>query len=78
MSEHRFANNIEIGEAVFVASANSKEEDDGYLLFFAYDPNINNSYLMILDAKNITDEPLAKILMPRRVPDGLHGNWFSN
>lgn len=66
----------EIGEAVFAQRASSQNEDDGYLLFLAYDAAKNQSEFLILDAQNIQDEPLARIKMPRRVPHGLHGSWM--
>lgn len=74
--EHKFGNNIEVGEAVFVPREQSTSEDDGYVLFFAYDKTSNNSRLVILDAQNLNADPIAEIIMPRRVPNGLHGNWF--
>ncbi|GAB2655808.1 carotenoid oxygenase family protein [Nocardia goodfellowii] len=34
------------------------------------------SYLMILDATDLTAQPLARIHLPVRVPTGFHGNWL--
>lgn len=76
-TEHQFGNKVAIDEAVFVAKSSTSEEDEGCLLFFAYDQNTNNSDLVILNARDIAAEPLARIRMPRRVPHGLHGNWIS-
>ena len=74
--EHDFGNNTEIGEAVFVPKDASTEEDDGYLMLFVYKKDTNKSEFVILDAKNIATEPIARILLPQRVPHGLHGSWF--
>ena len=72
---HDFGKNCEIDEAVFASKMNPKSEDDGYLMLFVYNKPENNSELVILNAKEIADEPLARIQMPRRVPHGLHGSW---
>ena len=74
---HDFGNTFEIGEAVFVPKANSTSEDDGYLILFVYNKIENSGECVLLDAKNMRDEPLARIKMPRRVPSGLHGSWMS-
>lgn len=31
---------------------------------------------LILDAINLKNEPLARIKLPRRIPNGLHGSWM--
>jgi len=79
-------------EARFVPKATSLEpdvearEDDGYLLFYAFDesqldadgeaPASAVSELWILDARNMKDV-VCRVELPQRVPYGLHGNWFS-
>lgn len=75
-------------EARFVPRANEEQqdEDDGYLLFYAFDeshldaegeaPDSSISELWILDARNMRDV-ICRVLLPQRVPYGLHGNWFS-
>jgi hypothetical protein len=79
-------------EARFVPRARSAvdpddaNEDDGHLLFYAFDesqlddegeaPDRAVSELWILDAKDMTDV-VCRIRLPQRVPYGLHGNWFS-
>ena len=74
---HPFGHSIELGEAVFVAKPSAKTEDDGYLIAFAYNQLNDASELLILDAKGIDQDPLARIKMPRRIPNGLHGNWIT-
>jgi carotenoid cleavage dioxygenase-like enzyme len=63
------------GEPLFVARRAESEEDDGYVLTLVYDQTRNASELMILDARNINAEPVARIPLPHRVPYGFHGNW---
>jgi carotenoid cleavage dioxygenase-like enzyme len=76
IAEHNFGNNAEIDEAVFVPRADGIAEDDGYVMMFVYKNDTNKSEFVILDAKIISAEPIARILLPQRVPHGLHGSWF--
>lgn len=75
------------GEAVFVprsaysASTHSAQdagdyEDDGWLLSYTFDTQSQSSELLIIDAKTIDAEPVARILLPQRVPYGFHGTWI--
>ena len=73
---HEFGCTVEIGEAVFAPAATQGAEDDGYLLLFIYDSFTRQSEFVILDARHITQEPLARIKIPRRIPHGLHGSWL--
>ena len=72
---HRFPGQA-IGEAVFAPKAGRGEEDAGYVLTFATDLATMESSFVILDAADFSAEPVAVIKLPRRVPLGLHGNWF--
>jgi carotenoid cleavage dioxygenase len=65
------------GEAVFVPRAAGAGEDEGYLLTMVYDPHTDGSELVILDARRVAGEPLARVRMPHRVPYGFHGNWVA-
>ena len=62
-------------EAPFAPLENATSEDDGYLLSFLYDERESQSELLILDAQNITDEPLARVIIPQRIPHGFHACW---
>jgi carotenoid cleavage dioxygenase-like enzyme len=64
-----------VGEPLFVPRHRDAAEDDGYLLDFVYDAARNASEFVILDARNINDEPIARVPLPHRVPYGFHGNW---
>jgi len=65
------------GEAVFVPSPDGPaDETNGWYLAYVFDPVRNSSDLVILDAGDISGEPVARIKLPRRVPYGFHGNWI--
>ncbi|MBD2361364.1 carotenoid oxygenase family protein [Anabaena minutissima FACHB-250] len=66
------------GEAVFVPCPNGVKEDDGWLLTFVYDTAKKTSELIVVNAQGFTDEPVARILLPQRVPYGFHGTWISD
>jgi carotenoid cleavage dioxygenase len=62
------------GETVFVPSATSSAEDDGYLMTYVYDGASNESEFVVFDAGSMSAEPVARVHLPR-VPFGFHGNW---
>lgn len=64
------------GEAVFVPAAGSDDESSGYYLGYVYDSARNGSDLVILDASDFSGDPVARIQLPQRVPEGFHGNWI--
>ncbi|MEL7189807.1 MAG: carotenoid oxygenase family protein [Pseudomonadota bacterium] len=65
-------------EARFVPAAGAQSEDDGYLLSYVFDPSTNASELVILNAAQLSDDPIARIHLPARVPAGFHGSWISH
>ena len=66
-----------LGEPVFVPRSPDAEQGDGFLLVLAYRGDEHRSDLLVLDAKNVEDDPLATVEVPLRVPDGFHGNWMA-
>ena len=75
-SEHDFGPDRVPGEAVFVAAADGRNEDDGWLLAFVYDKGRHSSDLVVLDASEPEASPVATITLPQRVPFGFHGSWL--
>jgi carotenoid cleavage dioxygenase len=63
------------GEPYFVPRNGARDEDDGYLLSYVYDQARSASELAILDARDPGRDPLARVLLPARVPYGFHGAW---
>jgi carotenoid cleavage dioxygenase-like enzyme len=72
--EHRFPANTFGSEPAFAPREGSRAEDDGYVLTFVTDTT-GRSECLILDAKNFGAAPLARVLLPQRVPAGFHGTW---
>ena len=64
------------GEAIFIPSTESGGgEDDGYLASFVYDRHRDASSFCLFDATRLAAGPIAKVLLPVRVPVGFHGLW---
>jgi carotenoid cleavage dioxygenase len=72
---HEFGRDAAVGEAVFAPSS-SDAEDDGYLMAFVHNPERGAADLVILAAQDFTAEPVARILLPARIPLGFHGSWI--
>lgn len=72
---HEFGQGRYGGEAVFVPQPDAADEDDGWLVTFVYDEDQETSELVVVSAKEITAEPVARISLPSRVPYGFHGSW---
>ena len=65
------------GEAVFAPRPGATAEDDGWLITFIHDEGLDTSELVVVNAQDITSEPVARIIIPQRVPYGFHGTWIS-
>lgn len=64
-------------EPVFVPRPNSEIEDDGWVLALVYDSTHHRSDVVILDAKDFTIGPIARLHLKHHIPYGLHGNFIS-
>ncbi|MGE0796828.1 MAG: carotenoid oxygenase family protein [Lautropia sp.] len=64
-------------EAPFAPKDGWQQEDDGYLVGFMWDTVREASFVTIFDAKNVAQGPVARIRLPRRVPNGFHATWVS-
>ena len=62
-------------ETVFIPREPGAAEDDGWLMSVVHDANSNRGELVVLDASAFGSEPVARVLLPTRVPYGFHGNW---
>jgi carotenoid cleavage dioxygenase len=64
-------------EVVFVPRPGATAEDDGWLVTFVHDDGSGTSELVVVNAQDVTAEPVARVLIPQRVPYGFHGAWVS-
>ena len=62
-------------EPVFVPASDGAAEDEGWVMVYTYDAARNGSDVLILDARDLTGDPVATVRLPGRVPYGFHGNW---
>jgi carotenoid cleavage dioxygenase len=62
-------------EAPFAARAGAVAEDDGYLVSFVHDETEGRSEVLVLDATDVAAGPVARVLIPGRVPIGFHATW---
>ena len=75
---HKFGRDRYGGEGVFVPRPNATTEDDGWLLTFVRDTIKETSELVVVSAKDMTAEPVARVIIPQRVPYGFHGTWVAD
>nr|XP_043613814.1 carotenoid 9,10(9',10')-cleavage dioxygenase 1-like [Erigeron canadensis] len=73
---HKFPPNTFCTGSAFVAKSGGLEEDDGWLIAFVHDEQLDISRAIIVDAKKFTSEPVAIITLPHRVPYGFHGAFI--
>jgi carotenoid cleavage dioxygenase len=73
---HHYGDDTEAGEAVFAPDPDGTAEDDGWLLNLVFDRTTATSELVIVDARDLAGDPVARVHLPRRVPFGFHGNWM--
>jgi carotenoid cleavage dioxygenase-like enzyme len=66
-----------IGEVVFAPRQGGSDELDGYYLTFASSLGTDRqAWVYVWDASQFPSAPRAKVRIPQRVPNGLHGNWL--
>ncbi len=69
LAAHQFG-----GEPVPVPKTRG-QVDDVWLLFTVLDTEKNRNEVYIVDGNHVTAPPLAKLILPQRIPFPLHGNW---
>ena len=61
------------GEPVFVARPGAEGEDDGVLLSVVLDAAAERSFLLVLDARDLSE--IARAEAPHHIPFGFHGDF---
>ncbi len=76
-TEYRYPDGWFGGETPFAPSSDAARtaEDDGYLVTFVAEEATGRSELQVLDARRVEDGPIARVLIPTRVPTGYHTEW---
>ncbi|MGJ5674024.1 MAG: carotenoid oxygenase family protein [Nostochopsis sp.] len=74
---HEFGRGRFGGDSAFAPRPGATTEDDGWLLTIIWDAIAKQSELLVIDAQNFTAEPVARVLIPQRVPYGFHATWVS-
>ncbi len=64
------------GEAVFVAAPRAAREDDGVLLSLVLEPAAEASFLLILDARDLSE--ICRAWLPHPVPFDSHGAFYGD
>ncbi|MGV6808456.1 MAG: carotenoid oxygenase family protein [bacterium] len=72
---HDFGDNSFCGEPIFCPDPNQHAEDAGWLLVTVYDALEKQSFIAILNAQDISANPVAKIHLGRALSIHLHGFW---
>jgi len=50
-------------------------EDDAYVVTFTTDPERERSECLVLDARRISDGPIARLRLPEQISSGTHAAW---
>lgn len=69
--------NGHVGESVFAPDPEGSAEDDGWLLNAVYDAGTESTDICVLDARDVSAGPIARIHLARRLPFGFHASWFA-
>ncbi|RZJ75227.1 MAG: 9-cis-epoxycarotenoid dioxygenase, partial [Brevundimonas sp.] len=72
---HYFADGVGGSEPAFAPRIGAVDEDDGYVIAFTTDEATGKSEVQVLNAKDFEAGPVARVLLPARVPAGFHGTW---
>ncbi|MGA9377978.1 MAG: carotenoid oxygenase family protein, partial [Phormidium sp.] len=64
-----------VSEPVFVPATDAVNEDDGWIMTLVYDSADHRSNLVILDARDLQQKPVARLHLKHHIPYGLHGNF---
>jgi carotenoid cleavage dioxygenase-like enzyme len=63
-------------EAPFAPADAARSEDDGYVVSFVWCAAEQRSELQVFDARALQRGPIARVLVPARIPAGFHATWM--
>ncbi|MBO6525407.1 carotenoid oxygenase family protein, partial [Erythrobacter sp.] len=73
---HDFGERCIPGEFVFVPRSPDADENDGWMMGYVLDVSRNHTDFVLLDARDVSADPVAVVPLPQLVPLGFHGNWI--
>ncbi|ONK69111.1 uncharacterized protein A4U43_C05F19470 [Asparagus officinalis] len=76
VEHHHLGDNKFCSGGTFISKRGSQEEDDGWIVVFVHDEDLNSSQVHIIDTKRFGSDPVVKITLPQRVPYGFHGTFI--
>ncbi len=62
-------------EPCFAPRQNGAGEDDGWVLSYVTSQHDGRSELWVLDGQTFDPEPVARVVLPQRKPQGFHTRW---
>jgi carotenoid cleavage dioxygenase len=62
-------------EPGFAPRINGKSEDDGYVVTFVSDLDLDQSECVLVDAGDFEAGPVCRIILPHRICSGTHSTW---
>jgi carotenoid cleavage dioxygenase len=65
-------------EPWFAPADHPDSEDHGYVVTFCWNDDTRIQELQVFDARKISDGPVARVKLPRRVPPGFHACWMKS
>ena len=73
---HHFGDGSAAGELIFAPRVGAQGEGDGYAMTLVHRGGAATSELAIFEASAIADGPIARVMIPFRVPNGFHCNFY--
>ncbi|BBZ24282.1 carotenoid oxygenase family protein [Mycolicibacter hiberniae] len=74
---YHFGDGAAAGELIFAPRIGGADESDGYAVTLVHRAGAAETELVVFDAGNLADGPLARVRIPFRIPSGFHCNYYS-
>jgi carotenoid cleavage dioxygenase len=74
---YHYGDGAACGEFVFAPKIGSEDEADGYAMSLVHPANSTHTELAIFQAKDVAAGPIARVMIPYRIPSGFHCNYYS-
>jgi carotenoid cleavage dioxygenase len=75
-TSHNLGSGRVAGEGIFVRREAARHEDEGYFLALSYDRANERSELVVIPTDDFSNKPIARVLVPKRIPFGFHAAWI--